>query len=228
MADDILDMTPKSAPKSKSKSKAKSMNEKLGNALKEMREKIGMTQEEVSERMGIPRSAVSLFESGFRNLKVPEIFDLAKIYRVEVDRILDKATANAKAFTKKPTVHFSTASDIQTVPMAPNPAFPSIEMTVQETYYAPVSAILDTQEAKGIGMSSNNMIKVPLIEKSGFNLYKATMPFQLQGHDPFSFRHMDNLLEHIQNKWPASKPVMEKNYNGIKNMCALHFYTQDD
>lgn len=53
----------------------------LGVRLREGREYVGLKQEEVARHLGIPRTAVSEIENGKRDVKVPELQKLARLYQ---------------------------------------------------------------------------------------------------------------------------------------------------
>lgn len=57
-------------------------DERIGAALKALRKEEGITQQEVATTLNIPRSAVSLFESGQRQVSVPEFITLLWLYRI--------------------------------------------------------------------------------------------------------------------------------------------------
>src|SRR5437016_3597429 len=51
----------------------------LGQRLAEARDLAGMTQESVARAVGLERTAVVLLEKGERNLKVPELVEIAQV-----------------------------------------------------------------------------------------------------------------------------------------------------
>ena len=56
----------------------------LGSKLKEAREYIGLRQEQVAQHLGIPRTGVSEFETGKRNVSALELKKLAHLYQRSV------------------------------------------------------------------------------------------------------------------------------------------------
>ena len=53
----------------------------LSERLKEAREYLGLSQDEVAKALKIPRTAVSLIESGERNVSAIELKQFAKLYQ---------------------------------------------------------------------------------------------------------------------------------------------------
>lgn len=51
----------------------------LGQRLSEARDLAGMTQESVARAVGLDRTAIVLLEKGERNLKVPELVEIAQV-----------------------------------------------------------------------------------------------------------------------------------------------------
>jgi transcriptional regulator with XRE-family HTH domain len=63
----------------------------LGQRLKENREYRGFSQEDVAKFLGIPRSAISLMETGDRNVDAIEIKKLADLYQCSTALLLGTA-----------------------------------------------------------------------------------------------------------------------------------------
>ena len=70
---------------------------KIGRRIKELREKAGMSQDALAQKMSLPRPAISQIESGARKVAADELMNLAKLFRVSVDDLLNPG--------KEPEVH---------------------------------------------------------------------------------------------------------------------------
>jgi transcriptional regulator with XRE-family HTH domain len=69
----------------------------LGVRLREGREYVGLKQEEVARHLGIPRTAVSEIENGKRDVKVPELQKLARLYQRPVSWFTGEGEAEVPA-----------------------------------------------------------------------------------------------------------------------------------
>lgn len=69
----------------------------LGVRLREGREYVGLKQEEVARHLGIPRTAVSDIENGKRDVKVPELQKLARLYQRPVSWFTGEGEAEVPA-----------------------------------------------------------------------------------------------------------------------------------
>ena len=59
----------------------------LGLRLREAREYRGLSQNDVAQNIGVTRSAISLMESGARNVSAIELSRLAKLYKVTMESL---------------------------------------------------------------------------------------------------------------------------------------------
>lgn len=59
----------------------------LGLRLREAREYRGLSQDDVAQNIGVSRSAISLMESGTRNVSAIELSRLAKLYKVTMESL---------------------------------------------------------------------------------------------------------------------------------------------
>lgn len=78
----------------------------LGALIKKYREEFEYSQEKLAEKMSLPRSAISLIESGKRDVSSSELALLAKIFDLSIDELLYKDKCekeiNSKAKNEKP------------------------------------------------------------------------------------------------------------------------------
>jgi transcriptional regulator with XRE-family HTH domain len=63
-------------------------NEQLGARLKLLRKKVKIEQEVIAAVLKIPRTAVSAFEAGSRDISAVELLLLCKVYRITPNEIL--------------------------------------------------------------------------------------------------------------------------------------------
>src|SRR3989304_5109035 len=70
---------------------------KIGHRIKELREKAGMSQDALAQKMSLPPRAIAQSESGARKVAADELMNLAKLFRVSVDDLLNPG--------KEPEVH---------------------------------------------------------------------------------------------------------------------------
>ena len=68
------------------------VKQSLGEALKEQRTRCQMTQEFVAETIGVSRQAVSKWESGASDPSTSNLFALAKLYGVSVEKLLSQVS----------------------------------------------------------------------------------------------------------------------------------------
>lgn len=66
----------------------------FNNMLKSLRLKKGLTQEELAKLTGLTRSAVGMYESGNREPKYEVLELLADFFNVDMNTLLDKASAD--------------------------------------------------------------------------------------------------------------------------------------
>lgn len=62
--------------------------ENLGATLKSLREEVHMEQEIVARVLNIPRTAVSAFEAGKRDITAIELVELCKLFRISPNDLL--------------------------------------------------------------------------------------------------------------------------------------------
>lgn len=78
----------------------------LGTLIKKHREEFEYSQEKLAEKMSLPRSAISLIESGKRDVSSSELALLAKVFDLSIDELLYKDKCdkeiNLKAKNEKP------------------------------------------------------------------------------------------------------------------------------
>lgn len=91
----------------------------LGLRLKEAREYRGLSQDDVAQNIGVSRSAISLMESGGRNVSAIELGRLAKLYKVTMEslaghdssdesvRMMARATATLSEEDRKEVLRFA-------------------------------------------------------------------------------------------------------------------------
>jgi transcriptional regulator with XRE-family HTH domain len=77
----------------------------VGSNLRSARKSLGMTQEEASSALGISRSAISLIESGKRQVNSSELARFASLYHKTISELLDpeaiwKAYRNSWSFIR--------------------------------------------------------------------------------------------------------------------------------
>lgn len=87
----------------------------LGQRLSEARDLAGMTQESVARAVGLDRSAIVLLEKGERNLKVPELVEIAQVLGRPLSYFVEPPVPAAVSRRSAPhTLHDSTrALDIE-------------------------------------------------------------------------------------------------------------------
>lgn len=87
----------------------------LGQRLAEARDLAGMTQQSVAEAVGLERTAIVLLEKGERNLKVPELVELALVLRRPLSYFVETPVPAAVSRRTAPhTAHDSTrALDVE-------------------------------------------------------------------------------------------------------------------
>jgi transcriptional regulator with XRE-family HTH domain len=61
----------------------------IGLRVRTMREVVGLTQKQVAEKLGMQRTALVQVETGSRRLSASELMDLAKLFNVSVEQLLD-------------------------------------------------------------------------------------------------------------------------------------------
>src|ERR1700693_5906305 len=61
----------------------------LGQRLRASRERMGMSQQEVADRLKLPRTAISLIESGQRQVSTIELTQMATLFRRSVSELLE-------------------------------------------------------------------------------------------------------------------------------------------
>lgn len=61
----------------------------LSQKLKFLRKKLNLTQQQVADALGIKRSAYAYYETGTSSPKIGTLSDIAKIYNITVDELLD-------------------------------------------------------------------------------------------------------------------------------------------
>tara|TARA_R110002124_G_scaffold136727_1_gene299615 strand:- start:4794 stop:5159 length:366 start_codon:yes stop_codon:yes gene_type:complete len=71
--------------------------DKLLVRLKEAREYLGISQDKVANYLGVPRSAVSEFESGKRNISATELQKLSRFYQRPVSWFTDNVVLDVPA-----------------------------------------------------------------------------------------------------------------------------------
>ena len=69
----------------------------LGLRLKEAREYRGLSQDDVARHVGVSRSAVSLMESGARNVSAVELSRLATLYKVTMESLAGHDTGDGES-----------------------------------------------------------------------------------------------------------------------------------
>lgn len=78
----------------------------MGTLIKKYREEFEYSQEKLAEKMGLPRSAISLIESGKREVSSSELALFAKIFDLSIDELLYKdkceRVVNLKTKNEKP------------------------------------------------------------------------------------------------------------------------------
>ncbi len=78
----------------------------LGALIKKFREEFEYSQEKIAEKMNLPRSAISLIESGKREISSSELALFAKLFDLSIDELLYKNKCdkeiNLKSNSKKP------------------------------------------------------------------------------------------------------------------------------
>ena len=67
--------------------------------LREAREYRGLSQDEVARHIGVSRSAISLMESGTRNVSAVEFSQLAKLYKVTMESLAGHDSSDNEAIS---------------------------------------------------------------------------------------------------------------------------------
>lgn len=76
-----------------------SMNNKMGNQIKELREKLGMTQTELAEKVGVSKSVVSAYEKGIRKPSHKVLELIADTFGVSILSFYEKGYFQNEAIT---------------------------------------------------------------------------------------------------------------------------------
>jgi len=63
---------------------------KLGERIKELREDFGYSQEELAQKIKVPRPAISQIEAGVRDVSSIELANIAKVFDIATDTLLDQ------------------------------------------------------------------------------------------------------------------------------------------
>lgn len=63
--------------------------------LREWRQHFGMSQGQLAGRLGIHRDAISHYESGRRELRVDRLADIAKLFGITMEQLLELPPASA-------------------------------------------------------------------------------------------------------------------------------------
>ncbi len=74
----------------------KPLSKTIGSIFKKLRNETGLSQEDVSMFLQIPRTAMTLIESGERELSITEFDYLCRIYRIAPNEILGWNRTKAK------------------------------------------------------------------------------------------------------------------------------------
>ncbi|MDR0267113.1 helix-turn-helix domain-containing protein [Paenibacillus sp.] len=87
---------------------------KIGKNIAKMRKEKGMTQMEVADRMGVSYQAISNWERGETMPDISKLPELANIFEVSIDQILDnqKGTKMVKTFIENNTSEFLQNNEI--------------------------------------------------------------------------------------------------------------------
>ena len=186
-----------------------SMRSEIGQRLKSFRERTGKTQEEVSEVLGIPRSAVSLLESGERGLKVEELQEYARLFHTHIDRLVKPS---AEASTKTPVSENRTTSENRT-------------SASTQKFYTSVEEI--TSELKLMGLQDHEIdIKADtVVAARGISIQKAYVGFHLDIVSAELKQSMIDWVDEISASYPASRPALQINHEGITGYNVLSFLT---
>ncbi len=75
---------------------SKKINNRIGKLFKDLRSKVGLDQKHVCQILDIPRSAVSLIESGQRELTVYEFDLICRLLRISPNEVLKWNRSQAK------------------------------------------------------------------------------------------------------------------------------------
>ena len=76
----------------------------LGSVIKKYREEFNYSQEKLAKKMNLPRSAISLIESGKRNVSSSELVLLSDLFDLSIDELLYKEKCEKEISLKKKIV----------------------------------------------------------------------------------------------------------------------------
>ena len=183
-------------------------SEAIGKNLRNARKSIGMTQAEVSSVLGMSRSAVSLMESGKRQVNSSELARLANLYHKTVSELLDpKAVSTPDGFamlfraeeiSKEDRVQMVEFADLckrysalqkrvygkaeWSVPIYRNPSIPS-------DYRAERRLVerLANEERLRLGLGTAPIKDIfSLLEKQGVRIFKLPLKSKISGGFTYS------------------------------------------